>query len=156
MNAPLLDLMKDNSGYDRTFKRYRISFPMLIRAAQDEAFASMREKPTANLPGLAHNISLSGIGFVCSERFDLESLLEIEITLESQAFPLRACVRWCQPLNIPGEALYHYGAQFIRTEAILEFIPVAAQFLLAHGNDRSVRLKAGTVPSVTPGTVPVG
>ncbi len=148
--------MKDTSGYDRTFKRYRISFPMSIQAAEDKADDVRLKTWSEVLPGLAHNISLSGIGFVCSGRFDLQTLLEIEITLESRIFSLLACVRWCQPLNIPGEPLYHYGAQFVRTEAVLEFIPVAAEFLLTHGSERLVRREGGMTPSVTPGTVPVG
>lgn len=156
MNAPLLEMMKDTSGYDRTFKRYRISFPMSIQAAEGEAADAGQETRREILPGLAHNISLSGIGFVCARRFDLESLLEIEITLGAQTFSLLARVRWCQPLNIPGESLYHYGAQFVRTEAVLQFIPVAAEFLLAHGSERLVRGEGGRIPSVTPGTAPVG
>ncbi len=156
MNAPLLDKMKDTSGYDRTFKRYRISFPMSIQAAEDETADAGQDTWGEIVPGLAHNLSLSGIGFVCSRQFALESRLEIEITLGAQTFALLACVRWCQPLNIPGEALYHYGAQFVRTEAVLEFIPVAANFLLAQGSERLVRREAGIMPSVTPGTVPVG
>lgn len=156
MNVPLLDLMKDKSGYDRTFKRYRISFPMLIRVVEDLTASPAPELPVEDLPGLAHNISLSGIGFVCSEQFVLRDLLEIEITLETQTFPLLARMRWCQALDIPGDPLFHCGAQFERTEAVLQFIPVAAKFLLARGTDRPVRRKIGMIPSVTPDTVPIG
>lgn len=156
MNAPLLDLMKDKNGYDRTFKRYRVGLPMLIRAAEDVIGTPVPGLPLEDLAGLAHNISLSGIGFVCCGRFDLQSLLEIEVTVESQTFLLLARVRWCQELNIPGEPLFHYGAQFVRTEATLAFIPVAAQFLLAQCSGGSARLKSGIIPSRTPGTSPAG
>lgn len=52
-------------------------------------------------------------------------------------------------------------AKFLRAEAVLQFIPIAAEFLLAQGGDRRVkggsgRCGLGSTPSVMPGTSPAG
>ena len=150
MVVPLLDLMKDDGGHDRTFKRYRVNFPLSIHTDAEEAA----------VPGLAHNISLSGIGFVCLGRFDPESLVEIGITLETQAYLLLASIRRRRQLDLPGDSMYHYGTQFVRTEAVLQFIPAAAEFLLAQGGDQGgtqrVSRAPSSRPSRTPATSPVG
>ena len=131
MDVPLLELMKDNSGYDRTFKRYRLDFPVLVRPAPQEP-----ESRSDGLPGLVQNLSLSGLSFACIGSFAMTSLVEIEITFESQTYLLLALVRWRWRLDSPDGPMYHYGAQFQRTEAVLQFIPAAAQFLLAQGSER--------------------
>lgn len=138
-DVPLLDLMKDNHGYDRTFKRYQVNFPLIAHPAEEESISPVlvRESRAGGLPGLAHNISLSGIGFVSCAYFELASLAEIEITLEAQTYFLLARIRWCRLLDLPGAALSHYGAKFLRTESVLQFIPAAARFLLAQDHDRT-------------------
>ena len=123
--------MKDNSGYDRTFKRYRLDFPVFARPAPEEP-----ESRADGLPGLVQNLSLSGLSFACVGPFALASLVEIEITLEAQTYLLLALVRWRRRFDSPDGPMYHYGAQFQRTEAVLQFIPAAAQFLLAQGSER--------------------
>ena len=132
MGVALLDLMKDDAEFDRTFKRYRVNVPLSIAPAAGDELDEAREV----LPGLAHNVSLSGLGFVCFGRFEMESLLDVEITLESQTFVLLATVRRRSQMDLNGDVLYLYGTQFERTEAALRFIPVAAQFMLTHGADR--------------------
>lgn len=136
MGVALLDLMKDDAEVDRTFKRYRMNFPLSV------APAGVGEGKRDILPGLAQNVSLSGIGFVCFGRFELEDLLDIEITLESQRFVLLSTIRRRQPLDLNGDAMYHYGTQFERTEDVLRFIPIAAQFMLTHGADRRTPTRA--------------
>jgi len=133
--VPLLELMKDEDGHDRTFKRYWVNFPVSVRATTEEAAASpyAAEDLAGRAPGLTHNVSLSGIAFVCAGRFEPAGLVEIEIALAGQTYRLLARVRRRQQLDLPGEALYHYGTQFVRTEAALAFIPAAAEFLLLHG-----------------------
>ncbi len=151
MDVPLLDLMKDDTGYDRTFKRYRVSFPMLVQAAAEETGeTSLAPESDESLPGLAHNISLSGTGFVCAGAFNLASLVKIEITLEAQTYLLLARIHRRRQLDLPGDPLYYYGAQFLRTEAVLQFIPAAAEFLLAQSSERS----AGRSNGMTPGSAP--
>lgn len=148
MDVPLLDLMKDDNGYDRTFKRYRVNLPLLARPATEEtvspAFAP--EGRAGGLPGLAHNISLSGISFVCGDALDPASLAEIEITLEAQTYFLLARICWRRQLDLAGDPLYYYGAQFLRTEAALQFIPAAAEFLLALGGDHRANGELGMTP----------
>ena len=140
---PLLELMKDNDGHDRTFKRYWVNFPVCVRATAEEAALSEArpEDLAERVPGLTHNVSLSGIAFVCAGRFVPAGLIEIKITLTGQTYLLLARVRRRRQLDLPGEPLYHYGTQFVRTEAALNFIPAAAEFLLAQGGDRR---RAGT------------
>lgn len=147
--VPLLELLKDEAGFDRTFKRYRVSLPVIIQAAAGEA-GPEPERPGEGLPGLAHNISLSGIGFVCLGQFEMGTLIEIEITIEAQTHLLLARVRWCRPLDLPGDTMYHYGTQFVRTEAVLRFIPDAAEFLLARGDGRRVSRTPDSMVSLTP------
>ncbi len=146
MGMPLLDLMKDDRGQERTFKRYRVNLPLFVH----------ENAGRAAVPGLAHNISLSGIGFVCLEHFEPEAMVELEITLEARAYLLLARVCRCRRLDLPGDLLYHYGTQFVRTEAVLRFIPEAAEFLLAQGGDRRTVRVPGSTPSRTPATSPVG
>ena len=154
MATPLLDLMKDNSGYDRTFRRYRVNFRLRVQAVAGEGPAHMPDGSGATLLGFAHNVSLSGMGFVCSGQLGLGSLIGIEVALEEQTYILLARVRWQQPMNTPGKTMHHYGAQFLRTEAVLRFIPAAAEFLLAQG--RVGTAGRGSTPSVTSGTAPTG
>ncbi len=132
MGVALLDLMKDDAELDRTFKRYRVNVPLSIASAAGDGSEEVREV----LPGLAHNVSLSGLGFVSFGCYEMGNLLDIEITLESQTFVLLATVRRKRQMDLNGDVLYHYGTQFVRTEAALHFIPVAAQFMLTHGADR--------------------
>ena len=159
LEVPLLELMKDKAGYERTFKRFRVNFPVVVQAATQEADAESGGW-CGGLPGLAHNISLSGIGFISFGMFTPDTLIEVEITIrvpgavEAQTHLLLARIRWCRPLELPGDTMYHYGTQFVRTEAVLRFIPDAAQFLLTHGDDRSAC--PGSRPSVTPATSPRG
>ena len=152
MSVPLLDLMKDNSGYDRTFKRYRVIFPLRVQAAAEESgvLTSAPEPQAEILPGLAHNISISGIGFVCSGRFELASLVEMEVTLGEQTYQLTARIRWHRKLNLPGDAMHHYGAQFLRTDGVLQFIPAAAEFLLSQDSDRSAERGRDMTPGPAP------
>ena len=132
MGVALLELMKDDAEFDRTFKRYRVNVPLFIASAAGGDPTEAREI----LPGLAHNVSLSGLGFVCFGCFEMGSLLDVEITLESQTFVLLATVRRRRQMDLNGDVMYHYGTQFERTEEALRFIPVAAQFMLTHGADR--------------------
>ncbi len=136
--VPLLELMKDADGHDRTFKRYWVNFPVAVRATTEEAAASPSapEDLAERAPGLTHNVSLSGIAFVCAGRFDPAGLVEIEIALAGRTHLLLARVRRRRQLDLPGEPLYHYGTQFVRTEASLRFIPAAAEFLLTYGSAR--------------------
>jgi len=149
IGVPLLDLMKDNAGHDRNFKRYWVNFPVSIRpvAGEDAEGATplspALEDPAERLPALTHNISLSGIAFVCAGRYEPSGLVEIEITLAGQTHFLLARICRQRQLDLPGEALYYYGTQFVRTEAALRFIPAAAEFLLAHGG---VRHGSGMTP----------
>lgn len=142
--VPLLELMKDEDGHDRTFKRYWVNFPVSIRVTTEETSASpyAPEDLAERVPGLTHNISLSGIAFVCAGRFEPAGLVEIEITLAGQMYRLLARVCRRQQLDLPGEALYHYGTQLMRTEAALAFIPAAAEFLLLHGAARRAAVPA--------------
>ena len=159
LEVPLLDLMKDNAGHERKFKRYWVNFPVSIREAAEEADppVSTPEDRAVRVPGLTHNISLSGIAFVCAGLYDPAGLIEIEITLQAQTHVLLARVRRRRQLDLPGEPMFHYGTQFVRTEAVLRFIPVAAEFLLAHSGDRRVsRAVPGSTPSLTPATSPMG
>ncbi len=136
--------MKDTDGHDRTFKRYWVNFPVSVRATTEEAAAS--PSPSEDLaeraPGLTHNVSLSGIAFVCAGRFEPAGLVEIEIALAGQTHRLLARIRRRRQLDLPGEPLYHYGTQFVRTEAALAFIPAAAEFLLLHGAARRAAVPA--------------
>ena len=142
--VPLLELMKDEDGHDRTFKRYWVNFPVSVRATTEEAAAApyAAEDLAERAPGLTHNVSLSGIALVCAGRFEPAGLVEIEIALAGQVYRLLARVRRRQRLDLPGEALYHYGTQFVRTEAALAFIPAAAEFLLLHGAARRAAVPA--------------
>ena len=130
--------MKDDAEFDRTFKRYRVNVPLSIAPVADYELS----EPLGAVPGLAHNVSLSGLGFVSFGCFETESLLDIEITLEAQTFVLLAAVRRRSQMDLNGDVMYHYGTQFERTEAALLFIPVAAQFMLAHGADRRTPVPA--------------
>lgn len=154
MHVPLLDLMKDNAGHDRKFKRYWVNFPVSVRAVAgedaEEAGPPAPEDPAERLPALTHNISLSGIAFVCAGRYDPGGLVEIEITLEARTHFLLARVRRRRQLDLPGEALYHYGTQLVRTDAVLQFIPAAAEFLLAQGGGRHTGRGSGTPPGPAP------
>lgn len=150
--VPLLDLMKDDNGYDRKFKRYWVNFPMSVQAAAEEAAPSALS-PKASvecLPALTHNISLSGIAFVCAGHYDNASLIEIDIPLAGQTHFLLARVRRRRQLDLPGEPMYHYGTQFLRTEAVLQFIPIAAEFLLAQGSDRRTGRSHGMSDGLAP------
>ena len=133
MGVPLLDLMKDNTEYDRTFKRFRVNFPLSVALTSGEETGMGDEAAREVLPGLAHNASLSGIGFVCSGLYEMGSLLDVEVTLNAQTFLLLARVCWRRTLDLPGDPMYHYGTKFERTESVLRFIPVAVEFLLAQG-----------------------
>lgn len=146
-DAPLLELMKDKSGHDRTFKRHRVNFRLHVQAVagQTDDLAHTQERQERSLLGFAHNLSLSGIGFVCSELFALEDMIEIEIVLEERTYLLLARVRWRRQMNPPSGMMHHYGAQFMRTEAILQFIPDVAEFLLAHGH---LARRVGAAPVV--------
>ena len=146
LEVPLLELLKDDHGQDRTFKRYRVNFPVFVHENAGGAAA----------PGLAHNISLSGLGLVCLGCFEPGAMVEIEITLEAEAHLLLARVCRRRRLDLSGDLMYHYGTQFVRTEAVLRFIPAAAEFLLAQGDDRRVGRAGGSRPSVTPATSPRG
>ena len=151
MSVPLLDLMKDNSGYDRTFKRYRVSFPLRVQAAaEDSAGAVTPEGNGENWPGLAHNISISGIGFVCPSQFELADMSEIEVTLGDRVYRLLARIRWRRQLNLPDGSMYNYGAQFLRTDSVLEFIPAAAEFLLSQDTDRFTGRGSISMPGPSP------
>ncbi|GEM_PF-2367081 len=158
LEVPLLDLMKDNAGHARKFKRYWVNFPVSVQAATEEAMLPVPapEGLTERLPALTHNISLSGIAFLCAGLYHPTELIEIEITLEAQTHLLLARIRRRRELDLPGEPMYHYGTQFVRTEAALRFIPIAAEFLLAQGGARRVGCVPRRTPSLTSGTVPVG
>lgn len=146
-DAPLLELMKDKSGHDRTFKRQRVNFRLHVQAIAGQADdpAHRLERPEPSLLGFAHNLSLSGLGFVCSELFALGDMIQIEIVLEERAYLLLASVRWRRQMNPPNGMMHHYGAQFLRTETVLQFIPDAAEFLLAHGH---LARRVGAAPVV--------
>ena len=162
MGVPLLDLMKDNAGQGRKFQRHWVNLPVSVRAVAgedaEETAPSLPapEDPAERLPALTHNVSLSGIAFVCAGRYDPGRLVEIEIALEGRTYSLRARVRRRQPLDLPGEPMYHYGTQLVRTDAALQFIPDLAAFLLTQGRDRAARRATGSTPSFTPGTSPTG
>ncbi len=158
MDVPLLELMKDNAGHDRKFKRYWVNFPVFLQAVAEEAALSVPapEGLSERLPALTHNISLSGIALVCAGRYEPTALVEIEITLEGQTYLLLARVRRRHQLDLHGEPMYHYGTQFVRTEAVLRFIPVAAEFLLAQDAGLLVKRGLGATPSVKPSPAPAG
>ncbi len=147
-DVPLLNLMKDDEGHERTFRRYRVDFPMLAYPAAEENGLPIPapESRPGGTPGLAHNVSLSGAGFLCGGFFEPGSLVEIEITLEDRTYSLLARIRWRRRLDLPGNPLCYYGAKFLRTEAVLQFIPVAAQFLLAQSSGRPVERERPAEP----------
>ena len=146
MEVPLLELMKDQAGHDRKFKRYWVNFPVFLQAATEEAAPPMpaSEGLSERLPALTHNISLSGIAFVCAGQYEPAELVEIEITLEDQTHLLLTRIRRRHQLDLHGEPMYYYGTQFVRTEAVLRFIPVAAEFLLALDANRIAKGGLGT------------
>jgi len=156
IGVPLLDLMKDNAGHDRKFKRYWVNFPVSIRPVAGEdaegavPLSPAPEDPAERLPALTHNISLSGIAFVCAGRYEPGRLVEIEIALEARTHFLLARVRRRRQLDLPGEALYYYGTQLVRTDAVLQFIPIAAEFLLAQGSERTAKRSNGMAPKPVP------
>lgn len=135
MDASLINVMKDTSGYDRTFNRYRVNFPVCLEMAEEEGAVSENR-----LTGLVYNLSLSGVGFVCSKLWELDDMVRIEITLAERSFSLLTVVRWCQLVERPGKPVYRYGAQFVRTEESLKFIPLAAKYLRERTGAASSRI----------------
>lgn len=131
-------LSSDNCGMKaapqdhRVFQRYRVSMTVLVQRISEEDFAcSEREKarhsPTASV--VVTDISLSGLVFVTSRPHPPGTLVEIQFCLGARVFRIRAVMKRTQILALPGRRSFQCAAQFVRGEAIAEFIPAVAKYL---------------------------
>lgn len=128
MTDSQINAMKDNSSYQRVFKRYRVNLVALVQP-DEGGDGKMPGKATA----IVTSLSVSGLGFFCPVQFFPDKLIRVEIALGSQAYFLLALIKRCSPVQLHEKEVYRVGAQFARTEAVLTFIPDMIKHLAMQG-----------------------
>lgn len=78
------------------------------------------------------NASMSGFCFSSLTEFPAGSEVTIEVILGSQTHQVPAIVRRCDPAKRLGRTFYECGAQYLKSDATLRFLPLMVKYLLSH------------------------
>ena len=124
---------KGASSDKRAFRRYHVSMAVLARAVPEDETArterqNARRDPTVSV--VVSDLSLSGLVFVAPRPFPTGSLVEIQFSLGAYVYPVRAVVKRCQGIDLPGRRAFRCAAQLVRGEGASRFIPVMARYLV--------------------------
>ncbi len=131
MKPTLSEALKATGGDQRAWRRYPVSMTVLVRRVPEQNGRSEWEQARRCpvISGLVTNISLSGVVFVSPRPYAPGSLVEIQISLGANTYPVRAVVKRGQVLLLPGRRVFQCAAQMVRGEEADRFIPTVAKYL---------------------------
>ncbi len=132
MKVSLSEAMKAAAGDQRAWRRYPVCLTVLVqRILEDGVARSEREtaRRCPNVSVIVTDISLSGLVFVSSRPYPPGSLVEIQVSLGANVYPIHAVVKRSQVMLLPGRRAFACAAQFVQGEAVARFIPTVAKYL---------------------------
>lgn len=124
--------MKAAEEDQRAFKRYQVNMTVLVQLVPTDGEMgperqSARRSPLSSV--VVTDLSLSGLVFVSSRAYALNSVVEIQFTLGANVHSVRAIVKRSDMLSLPGRRAHCCAAQLVRGEGVSRFIPAVAKYL---------------------------
>ena len=132
MDAPLLQTFREEADSLRAFRRFNLN--LLIGISLDASKPLVRgAAPLSKTKASMTNTSLSGFCFSSLSEFPEDTVILIELEMGRQTHRVPAIVRRCAPGKKMGRIFYECGAQYLKSDATLRFLPCMAKFLLTLG-----------------------
>jgi hypothetical protein len=136
MDATDIAALRESNAQARSFKRFGVQFTILIHSAhQGDTDVELRKTP--KVTAYVTNISLNGMCFTSSVAFSPGAILLVDVTIAIHHYNIPVVVNRCSAIELPGRTAYACGAQFTKSAATSEFIPVLAKYLIVRGGQRA-------------------
>ena len=136
MDAPLLETLTEDADTSRTFRRFALNLTVGVILSSDKALLR-GATPLVSTRATMTNASLSGLGFSSLTEFPVGTQIQVELELGSQTHRVPAVVRRCSPFKRMGRTFYECGAQYLKSEATLQFLPLMVQHLQRRGAEKT-------------------
>ena len=126
MSGSVLEILAEDESTSRGFRRFTPDFKVGIRLSAD--------KPATEATLL--NASMSGLCFSSPTELPEGTTIQVEVDLGHRFYQVPAIIRRCLPENRQGHTFYECGAQYVKSDATLRFLPVMATHLLPHALEK--------------------
>lgn|GEM_PF-5156219 len=132
MSTPEIADLLDGQETLRTFKRFPLTFVVLVRLAEEQDRPDI-DSSNRKVEALVTDISMSGLHLAAPKNYAEDSVLIVDITIGVRTFSLPVTVRRCTGLGRPGRYAYTYGCQYLKSSHTTDFVPALAKYLLSRG-----------------------